>query len=313
MTSPLTTGVRPNLDPALAARRAEFDLPPRDRDNPTVWESIALDPMLAVPPDSRRFQLASLRRPHRLFTKPIVRIFCKALIWLVLGIKRLPVLRSWSSPDTLSRITPYFSLKLCAPETLEQLLRHFTIETQLVNFVARNSGSDQVSEVSLLPLDAEGLADDHGMNAVVRHDVNIFNLIIDLGEATDVDLSTRPLPDIDFSMLGIPEYDLAPGVKRVVQLDLESALSIIVAALAVFMDFATAERAMNSLQLDESLLAAIAEVTGDETFRTWAPMKFPNWLGSPTGDIARDLLWHFHVNEYAHTRLRQLGAVAATA
>ena len=301
---------RPNLDPRLAARRAEFGLGQRDRDNPTVWESIALDPMLPVPPDSRRFQLAGLRRPHRLFTRPVVRVLCKALIWLLLGVKRLPILRTWTSPDTLSRITPYLALKAFAPETLEQLLRHFTIETQLVNFVARNCGSDQVAEVSLVPLDASGLADSDGMNAVIRHDVNVFNLIIDLGEATDVDLSTRPLDELDFSMLAIPAYDLAPNVRRIVNLDVESALSIIVAGLAFFMDFATAERAMNSFQLDESLLVAIAELTGDDTFRAWAPMKFPNWLGSPTGDIARDLLWHFHVNEYAHTRLRQLATGA---
>lgn len=291
-------------------QREAFGLGPRDRDNPNLWESLAFDPMLPVPTDSRRFQLANLRRPHRLFTRPILRVACKAFIWTLLAIKRLPVVRSWTSPDTLSRITPYFALKFCSPETLEHLLRHFTIETQLVNFVARNCGSEQVAEVSLMPTEVMGLADDQGMNAVVRHDVNIFNLIIDLGEADDIDLSTRPLAELDFSMLAIPEYDLAPDVKRVVNLDIESALAIIVAALAFFMDFATAERAMNSLQLDESLLAAVAELTGDDAFRAWTPMKFPNWLGSPTGDIARDLLWHFHVNEYAHTRLRQLAAQA---
>ena len=299
-----------NLDPEIATRRSGFGLAPRDRDNPTLWESIAFDPMLAVPDDSRASQLRNLQRPHRLFVRPFVRVFCLVAIHGLLAVKRLPGLRRWASPSTLSRITPFFMLKLCSVDTLELLLRHFAIETQLVNFVARNCGSDSVAEVSLLPLDAEGLGDDRGMNAVVRHDVNIFNLLIDLGEATDADLSPRPLAELDFSMLGLPTFDLAPDVKRIVQLDAESALAIIVAALALFMDFRTAERAMNSLQADESLLAAIAQLTGDDVFRTWTPMKFPNWLGSPTGDVARDLLWHFHVNEYAHTRLQQLASTA---
>jgi hypothetical protein len=48
-------------------------------------------------------------------------------------------------------------------------------------------------------------------------------------------------------------------------------------------------------------------------FRTWAPVKFTNWVGM-TGDVGRDLHWHFVVTEYAHTRLCRLrDAVAAGA
>jgi hypothetical protein len=96
--------------------------------------------------------------------------------------------------------------------------------------------------------------------------------------------------------------------RRVLNLDLESALHITVATLAVFMDGETAQRAVNSFQLDESLLAAIANLTGDPTFRTWTPVKFGNWLGH-SGDVGRDLHWHILVNEYAHTRLRWMGAL----
>ncbi|GAB3280444.1 hypothetical protein GCM10027589_07390 [Actinocorallia lasiicapitis] len=71
------------------------------------------------------------------------------------------------------------------------------------------------------------------------------------------------------------------------------------------MDYRTAERAVNSFQLDETLLASIANLTGDQVFRTWTPVKFGNWLGK-SNDVGRDLLWHFMVNEYAHTRLERL-------
>ncbi len=290
---------------ALTERRARFGLPVRDRDNPTLWESIALDPTLEIPDDSRAFQLRNLRRPQRLLLQPTVRLVCRVWIKVIFSIKRLPGLRHLASPDTLTRMTPWFVTQACSVETHELLLRHFVVESQLINFVARNCGSESVHEVGLLPTRAVELGDDHGMNAVVRHDVNMFNLVIDLGEAPDLDLTTRPIGDLDFSMLEIPEFDLAPEARRRFNLDAESALSFIVAALATLMDFATAERALNSLQLDESLLVAIAELTGDDTFRTWTPVKFGNWLATPH-DVARDLLWHFMVNEYAHTRLRRM-------
>jgi hypothetical protein len=170
-----------------------------------------------------------------------------------------------------------------------------------------------VHEVDLHPVRAADVAEHLGadgsrQNAVVRHDANIFNLVIDLGESATADVHTpRPLDQLDFSMLAIPELDLEPGARRVMNLDLESALHITVATLAVFMDGPTAERAVNSFQLDESLLASVANLTGDPTFRTWTPIKFGNWLGR-TGDVGRDLHWHILVNEYAHTRLTWMAA-----
>ncbi|MFN8051808.1 MAG: hypothetical protein U0Q22_10250 [Acidimicrobiales bacterium] len=289
----------------MTAIRDQLGLGPRDRRNPTLWESIALDPTLGVPDDSRVVQVRNLRRPSRHFVAPILRPVCQALVTFLLAVKRLPGLRKVGSPDGLSAVTAPLLVRLCSPETAEMLIRHFIVETQLVNFVARNSGSDAVAEVDLLPTSPDELGDHDGMNAVVLHDVNIFNLVIDLGEATDADLSTRPVGELDFSMLTIPPIDVQPGRRRWINLDVQSSMSLMCLVLAWFMDFATAERAINSFQLDESLMAAIASLTGDPTFRTWTPVQFPHWLGT-TGDVARDLLWHFMVHEFAHTRLTSM-------
>jgi len=62
------------------------------------------------------------------------------------------------------------------------------------------------------------------------------------------------------------------------------------------------ERAVNSFQLDESLMASIANLTGDLVFRSWTPLRFSPWLAIHR-DVARDLYWHALVHEYAHGRL----------
>jgi hypothetical protein len=282
------------------------------RDNPSIWDAMAADPLLHVDDCSRALQVTDSRRWTRRHLRPVTRLLCMVVVWTALFVKRtIPPLRR-GSEQVLNRLGPRFLLRCASPEALELVLRHFAIETQLVNFVARNSGGD-VPEVDLLPRRAAELGDWNGMNAVVRHDANIFNLFIDLGRSPAADVHTARQPDrLDLSMLRMPELDLDPGVRRWLKLDLQSTLDVIVATLAVLMDHDTAERAVNSLQLDESLLAAIANLTGDPVFRTWAPIKFTNWVGM-TGDVGRDLHWHFVVTEYAHTRLcRMRDALAAT-
>ena len=274
----------------------------RDRDNPTIWEALAVDPMLSVPAASRAIQIRNLHRWTRRHLRPVLSLVCRIVIAVMLTIKRVRPFQGIGSERALNWMGPRFLRRFCSPETLETILRHFVIESQLINVVARNSGGTGVETVDLLPTSAGEISDHRGLNAVVRHDANIFNLVIDLGLAPDTDLSARPSTELDLTGLDVPTFDLDPDVRRWINLDLESALEIMCAALAIFMDFPTAERAINSFQLDESLLAALSELTGDATFRTWAPVKFPNWLGT-TGRVARDLHWHIIVNEYAHTRL----------
>jgi hypothetical protein len=299
--------VRPPERPRQTARAGR-----RNRLDPTLWEAMAVDPNLHVTPESVECQVRNLRRGHRRHTLPIVRAVCKVVVGLSLFVKRLlPV--PLGSERALNWLCPRFLRRFCSPDTLELVLRHLAIESNLINFVARNCRAPDVAEVDLHPrcaadvaehIDADGTV----LNAVVRHDANIFNLVIDLGESAVADVHTpKPLDELDFSMLEIPAFDLEPEVRRWVNLDLESALQITVATLAIFMDFRTAERAVNSFQLDETLLASIANLTGDPTFRTWTPVKFANWLGV-TGDAGRDLYWHVIVNEYAHTRLQWMAA-----
>lgn len=275
---------------------------PRDRDNPSIWDAMAADPLLHVDDRSRLLQVRDSRRWTRRHLRPVTRALCMAVVWAALFVKRTVPPLGRGSDAALNWLGPRFLTRWSSPEALELILRHFAIETQLLAFVARNCGG-AVPEPDLLPRRAAELGDWDGINAVVRHDANVFNLFIDLGETPGVDVHTaRPPGELDFSMLALPAFDLEPGVRRWLQLDLQSSLDVIVATLAVFMDHDTAERAVNSLQLDESLLAAVANLTGDPTFRTWAPVKFTNWVGM-SGDVGRDLHWHFVVTEYAHTRL----------
>src|SRR5690606_951099 len=95
-------------------------------------------------------------------------------------------------------------------EAQRVILRHFVIESQIVNFIARYAGGGDVPECDLFPIRAEDLGHVNGRNAVVRHDVNTFNLLLDLGEAPQADVwSRRELHELDFSDLEMPELEIS--------------------------------------------------------------------------------------------------------
>ncbi|MCB9660879.1 MAG: hypothetical protein R3B40_19310 [Polyangiales bacterium] len=298
----------PATDLAPVARKAQ----PRDRDNPGLFHALSVDPTLPMDPASVASQVRDAQRWTRRYLFPTVKVLVLVALRLVLIVKRvLPV--QLSSQRLLSWGSVFFGRWFASPEAAEFILRHFVIETQIVNFIARNAGRGDVAEVDLLPTRPEHLGHWDGMNATIRHDVNVFNLVIDLGESEVADVHARvPLAQLDFGMLAMPPIDTLPDARRLLSLDTYTTLYVSCFWIAFCADEPVLERAINSFQFDESLLTTLANLTGDDTFRSWTPVKFPTWLGSPTFDPARDLHWHMLVHEYAyHQLLRHRAAQAA--
>jgi hypothetical protein len=63
-------------------------------------------------------------------------------------------------------------------------------------------------------------------------------------------------------------------------------------------------RAVHSLQLDESVLSIVAELTGDDGFRSWKPSGYIPIIRT-NRDVPRDLFAHAVIHEYIHARLRE--------
>lgn len=80
-------------------------------------------------------------------------------------------------------------------------------------------------------------------------------------------------------------------------------------AFCLFLTEDEYERSINSLQLDESLMAVLAGVTGDVVFRTWRP-RHPMVSIEIARDVPREVYWHAVIDEYAHGRLRQMAEEA---
>jgi hypothetical protein len=178
------------------------------------------------------------------------------------------------------------------------LLRHFVIETNVLAFIARNSGLD---EPTLRPR----TLDDLNENAVIVHDLNLYEVLAGLGG--------RPLPrpydrttPLDFSMLGVDPILPSPK-RRLLQLDLETGMSFMNIMFCLLTTSDEYRRAVHSLQLDESVLGCLAELTGDDVFRSWKPAGYIPIVRT-NRDVPRDLFAHAVIHEYIHARLLSLAA-----
>jgi uncharacterized protein DUF6999 len=275
----------------------------RPRELPLHFHALRADP--ATPLSERTAELlhSDLRRWTRRYLRPPARLVSRTAVWAIVTLKRLLPFQ-FSSYGVLDRLSIWFLRRCVSREGGELLLRHFIVETSLIRFVARNSGFTDIPEPDLMPATFDGLAG----HAVIRHDVNMYRLIIDTGERLRASGRTRleRRASLDFSMLDVPGVR-PDGSFRFINLDLGTALYLMNIPFALLTSEDVYEQAVNSFRLDESLLAHMADITGDDLFRAWGERRSLCWL-EINQDVPRALYMHAVVHEYAHTHLCRMAS-----
>jgi len=264
-----------------------------DDPGPGIWDALHGDPTFHLDRRALRLLEVDQARWSARFVRPPARVFSRVVVALVVLVKRiLPF--EWSSHDLLDRLGIWFLSRFVSEEGGELLLRHFVLETNVLAFIARNSG---LEEPTLRPAELSQLDN----NAVIVHDLNVYELLAGLGgkRLPRPDERTTPL---DFSMLKVTPIDMS-GKRRWLRLDLETAMCLMNIMFSFLTTSEEYRRAVHSLQLDESLLGCVAELTGDELFRIWRPAGYAPIVHN-NRDVPRDLYAHAVIHEYTHARLR---------
>jgi len=263
-----------------------------DCPGPGIWEALAGDPTFHF--DRRALALLRIdqsRWAHR-YVRPPARLVSRVAVAVIVVIKRILPFQ-FSSHRLLDRLGIWFMSRLVSVEGGELLLRHFVIETNVLAFIARNSGLD---EPTLRPGTLANLDE----NAVIVHDMNLYEVLAGLGNRPLTRPENRTSP-LDFSMLELEPIDVG-GPLRWLRLDLETGLCLMNIAFALLTTSDEYRKAVHSLQLDESVLSCLAELTGDEMFRTWKPAGYIPIVRT-NRDVPRDLFAHAVIHEYIHARL----------
>jgi hypothetical protein len=280
---------------------------------PTVWTAILADPVTPFDPPTLRKVIRDQQRWSRRYLYPVLRIVSRLAVFAIVVGKRLVPVR-WSAHGTMDRLCIWFLRTFVSAEAGELLIRHFIIETNLLNFVIVNSGcaatgttpgatgAPGVAPVTLRPTTLRDL----GNRAVIQHDVNVYEVLVALGVLARSGRCIERPPVLDLSMMDVPAIDSSPGRRRLVDLDIQSALCLMNIPFALCLTPDEYQRAVHSLRLDETLMALLAEITGDYRFLRWRPAGSTVRVDS-TLDVPRAVYEHAVYCEHAHALLLSLG------
>ncbi|MDW5415897.1 hypothetical protein R6242_04830 [Iodobacter sp. CM08] len=224
---------------------------PRD---PSPWLAMYLDQSTPLPDHVKQAWLSDLASPSRQFLLPFVRPIAK-LSMILIQILKLLLPKRWSASKALHRLLVWGLKGFVSPEANWLILRHFHLGAQIIEFVERNAPVS-VPLSPLKPLTIDALADE----LFLKHDLNLFNFIIRLGQALrDEDKKLTAVAEVDFSMITEPPLALsAMPQTKLNWIDVQTAIEIFTPVYQLFLTDNDFWRAANSLQMDETMGVYVA-------------------------------------------------------
>lgn len=262
--------------------------------DPSMWEAVLADPTVPLDRALVRQIIDDQRRPSRRWLYPIARVVSRVIVALVSIVKRVLPFR-WMPLSTMDRLCVWFLRRFVSPDAVELLIRHFVVETNLVNFVLRNTPVE-MRPVTLRPETLAGLGD----HAVVEHDVNVYDVLIALDG-----IPLQRAETLDFAQLDVPTLDAERRNRRILRLDIQTALCLMNIPFSIALSLEEYRRAVHSMRFDDSFLEILAVVTGDDAFRQWKPGDLSLRMDSNV-DVAHMVYRHAIICEYAHAELVKL-------
>jgi len=271
----------------------------------TLYEVLACDDSLPIDGEALRCWLADLSNPLRWAVLPLLRVCCSVNLHLTYFLKRLIPIQ-FRAHRFLQWMICFFMKYFVTPEANVLIIRHFGVESNLLNFITANS-QGEVEAVDLYPKMIRDLME----HSFVAHDQALFRTWLALGSMKG---ENWPIEEsqLDFSTwkpLGI-EYDT--NHKKWTQfIDFETAHELFKSVFCLFLTATEYESAINSFQLDQSIAIRISRILGDPEILEMAHNRFPLFLVDPSNLTYRFAL-HGLFCEHLHETLEQIQRRAAT-
>lgn len=222
---------------------------PHDPRDPNPWLAMYLDGSTPIDEAVKRAWLADSSSRSRQFLLPFVRPLARTLI-VVFQVLKTFTPRKLAFSRLLHRLLAWGMRRCIRPEANWLILRHFHLGSQVLEFIARNSGTDTPTN-ALRPERIEDVRED----MFLVHDLNLYNFIIRLNQnLRAAGTQLQPVADPDLSMIHQPTLALADMPRTWSNvLDLQSAIELFTPIYQLLLTDSDFWRATNSLQLDETI------------------------------------------------------------
>ncbi|WP_394389027.1 DUF6999 family protein [Shewanella woodyi] len=238
-----------------------------------------------------------LDNPFRWTLRPILQFLFAILLHLTWFFKRLP-LPQFSGHSLLQKMICWFCKNLVSPEANLLILRHFSTESNVINFLAENSGKEVV--VDLYPK----CVDDMMRDTFVKHDQELFNAFYHLGDAKDAQkIAHTKLKWKHWQKIDMKAFELDRKLTQVI--DFETAHALFMCLFCFLLKRDEYRDAINGFNLDQSIAIRIGRIIGKPEIVEMAYNKYPHYLVGPW-NLSQRFLMHGFFTEYLYAELESI-------
>jgi hypothetical protein len=263
-------------------------------------QAIAVDKSIPIDQATVDLWLKDMENRLRWFIRPLLQLLFAVLLHVTWILKRLP-LPQFSAHRTLQRTICWFCRHLLTPEANQLILRHFTTESNILNFLRDNSSRESVAPVELYPKTVGEMM----THTFVKHDQELFRVMRDLGPWDPADW---PKPPAELKWTNWRPFAIPPGngERRWSQvIDFETAHALFMCLFCFLLTADEYRDSINGFNLDHSIAIRIGRMVGDASLVDLAYNKYPLYLVGPW-NLTQRFLMHGFFTEHLHARLEQL-------
>lgn len=260
--------------------------------------AIARDNSLPIDEQATTLWIEDLNNGFRWIMRPILQFVFAVLLHLVWFLKRLP-LPQFSAHNFLQKTICWFCRHFVSPEANLLILRHFATESNILNFLAENSGSEH--RVMLYPKKINDML----TNTFVHHDQELFEMFIELGKWDKSQILTkkRPLLWESWQPIDMQNFIITPKSTQI--LDFETSHALFMCLFCLLLKRDEYRDAINGFNLDQSIAIRIGDIIDDNSIAEYAYNKYPQYLVGPW-NLGQRFLMHGFFTEHLYAKLEQL-------
>ena len=260
-------------------------------------QAISNDDSLPIDKEAVALWMKDLDNPFRWVLRPILQFFFAILLHLVWFVKRLP-LPQFSAHNSLQKTICWFCRHFVSTEANLLILRHYSTESNILNFLAENTDVDY--RVDLYPTSINDMLS----NTFVHHDQELFECFIHLKSAS---LSAPPVNGQykwgSWQSIDMSSFEIKP--KRTQILDFETSHALFMCLFCLLLTREEYRDAINGFNLDQSIAIRVGQIIGDPTLTEYAYNKFPKYLVGPW-NLGQRFLMHGFFTEHMYARLSMI-------
>lgn len=269
----------------------------KNKERSAYLQALRYDNSFPIEDTAVELWLRDLDNPFRWTLRPLLQFIFAIILHLTWFIKRLP-LPQFSAHKLLQSLICWFCKYFVSYEANMLILRHYATESNLLNFLALNSGKPPPELLRLFPKTIADMRED----SFVKHDQELFRVFRELGywesNTANVKLDWSAWQTIDMK-----HFEVEKRWTQVV--DFESAHALFMCLFCFLLTREEYRDAINGFNLDQSIALRLGDLLKQPTFAEMAYNKFPLYLVGPW-NLGQRFLLHGFFTEYLYAALEKI-------